>query len=83
MRTRGESRATLGEGLLQGISGFLDPLQGFNVNLRGCSKGQERSGIAGGEESRGGGAHLRRVREKFLAMARPGVGAASSESLLG
>jgi len=47
----GDARAELGVRPLLGVSGFLDPSQGFDVDLRGGSKGQGRSGIAGGEES--------------------------------
>ena len=49
--TGGKSRAALGEEMLQWHSERLDPSQGFDVDLRGCSRGQGRSGIAGGEES--------------------------------
>ena len=46
----GDARAELGVRPLLGVSGFLDPSQGFDVDLRGCSKGQGRSGIAGCEK---------------------------------
>jgi hypothetical protein len=52
-RTPGESRAALGEGLLQGVSGLLDGTARSKAVLRRSHRDYGDSGVASGEKSIG------------------------------